>query len=243
MNCSDISKLAPLYLSGELEPARAGVFAAHIVECAACGQEMAGQTALDQQLRTIILSEDIDSFPVDQRVRHRIVTGRRTSRRRLVAAIGIAAVLLIGIVGYRTISSSRTQQFDAAAARDHRLELVDLQPRKWFADFASIERLAEHQGLPASVAAFAPAGYRLAKGKLCLLDGRVFLHLVYTNDAGNFSLFLRRPADAFAAGNHTATFNSEQVAGFQHGQLTALIVSEESADEVARLAQSAASVL
>jgi len=243
MNCSDISELAPLYLTGELEPARAEAFAGHVGECAPCRQEIAQQAAFDQQLRSNVLSEDIDSRSVDRRVRDRIVAGRRTSRRRLIAASGIAAVVLIGIVGYRTISASREKVFDSAAARDHRLELVDLQPRTWFADRLSIERLAERQGLPVSVAAFAPAGYRLAKGKLCLLNGQVFLHLFYTNDAGNFSLFLRHPADAVAAGIHTATFNAEQVAGFEHDQLTALVVSEQPSDEVARLAKSAASVL
>jgi anti-sigma factor RsiW len=243
MNCSDISELAPLYLTGELEPARAEAFAGHVGECAACREEIGQQEAFDRQLRSSILEEDIDNRAVDQRVRDRIDAGRRTSRRRLVATSGIAAVLLIGIVGYKTISSSRTKLLDAAAARDHRLELVDLQPRNWFADRASIERLAGRQGLPVSVAAFAPAGYRLAKGKLCLLDGQVFLHLVYTNDTGNFSLFLRRPADGMAAGIHTGTFSAEYVAGFQDTQVIAMIVSERPGDQVLRLARSAASFL
>ena len=36
MNCSDISKFAPLYLAGELEPPRAETFSAHLRNCPAC---------------------------------------------------------------------------------------------------------------------------------------------------------------------------------------------------------------
>jgi hypothetical protein len=122
------------------------------------------------------------------------------------------------------------------------MEIVNRQPRKWVTDRASIEGLAQRQGLPASVvSAFVPAGYHLAQGKLCLLDGRVFLHLVYASESGSFSLFLRRPDDAGTSVVHTETFAAEQVAGFQRNQLSALIVSED--NDALLLASSAAVVL
>jgi anti-sigma factor RsiW len=248
MNCSDISALAPLYLSGDLDPACAGSFSAHLGNCPACKREMGQQTSFDKLLRASVLAEDIDSSSVDHRVRESIRAGRGTSRRWMFAAAGIAALTLLGIVGYRVVFSPRTQPVYAAAARDHRLEIVDRQPRKWFTDRASIEKLAERQGLAGSVvSAFAPAGYRLAQGKLCLLDGRVFLHLVYTgvsrSEAGNFSLFLRRPDDAIKARVRMETIAAEHVAGFQDGRLTALIVGDQPSDTVLNLAKSAASVL
>ena len=223
MNCSDISKFAPLYLAGELEPPRAETFSAHLRNCPACRGELGQQAALDELLRTIVLAEHIDSSSIEQRVRATIRGGERASHRWMLTAAGIAAVMLLAVLSYRAMVSFRTKPVYAAAARDHRMEIVDLQPRKWITDYASIGKLAEREGLSGSFAAdFAPAGYRLAQGKLCFLDGRVFLHLVYRADsgaAGDFSLFLRRSDDLSAWGVHTDTFATEHVAGFQHGPI------------------------
>jgi len=243
MNCSDISALAPLYLSGELDAARAETLSAHLRNCPDCRRELRQLTAFDELLRTNVLAEPVDSSLVDERVRETIRAERRASRRWPLAVAAIAAVLLAAIVGYRLMS--RTKSVYAAAARDHRMEIVDRHPRKWLTDRASIEGLAQRQGLPGSViSAFAPAGYHLAQGKLCLLDGRVFLHLVYAGESGSFSLFLRRPDDARTSdGIQTETFAAEHVAGFQRDQLSALIVSEGSDNSALNLAKSAAVAL
>lgn len=201
-------------------------------------------TAFDDLLRTLVLADPVDSTPVDQRVRASIrAEKRRASRRWVLSATGLAAVLLVGVVSYRTVLSTRSQSLYAAAARDHHVEIVDRQPRKWVTDRASIAGLLERQGLSRAVFGFAPVGYRLAQGRLCFLDGRVFLHLVYTNDAGNFSLFLRRPDSAGTTPVHLDTFATERVAGFQYRQLTALIVTAQPGDAALHLAQSAAEAL
>jgi anti-sigma factor RsiW len=244
MNCSDISKFAPLYLAGELDSAREQAFSAHLRSCPACNRELGQQTEFDELLRNSVLAELVDSLSVDQRVRAAIGAGQRSRRRWMFAAAGIAAALILAIAGYRAIVLSRTKPVYAAAARDHRMEIVDRQPRKWFTDYAAIEKLAGREGLSGSVAAnFAPAGYRLAQGKLCLLDGRVFLHLVYKNDAGDFSLFLRRSDQADPGAIQTNTFAAEHVAGFQHGPVRALIVTEQPGDSALRLAKLAETVL
>jgi anti-sigma factor RsiW len=255
MNCSDILKFAPLYLAGELEPSRAEAFSAHLGYCPACSGELGQQAAFDEILQTSMLAEHIDTWSVDQRVRAGIGT-ERNSRRWLFALAGIAAAILLVIVaGYQAMISFRTKPVYAAAARDHRMEIVDRQPRKWFTDLASIEKLGVRAGLSGFAAAsFAPAGYHLAQAKLCLLDGRVFLHLVYAedsnagsqNDADDFSLYLRKSDDAsyaMAWGLHTGTFAAEHVAGFQHGPLKALIVTEQAGDSVVRLAKTVETAL
>jgi hypothetical protein len=244
MNCSDITAFAPLYLAGELDSARAGAFARHLRGCPACRRELEHQTALDELLRTSILAEPVDNSSVDERVRASIGAGRHTSRRWMFTAAGIAAVLLLAALGYRMLVSSRAKPMYAAAARDHRMEIVDRQPRKWFTDDASIQGLAGRVGLAGSViAAFAPARYHLVQGKLCFLNGRVFLHLVYKDESGNFSLFIGPSDDSTLAGIHTNTFAAEHVAGFQHGALSALIVTEQPSDSVMRLAKYAETVL
>jgi anti-sigma factor RsiW len=240
MNCSEITEYAPLYLTEELDAARREAFSAHLRNCAACRRELEQNAGFDQRLRASVLAEPVDSAPVDRRVRESIHAEQRSSRHRMFAVAGIAAVLLLAIA----LFSMRARPLYAAAARDHRIEIVDRQPRKWLSDGSSIERLAGRAGLQASVvSAFTPAGYRLAQGKLCLLNGRVFLHLVYVNDAGNFSLFLRRPDDAVTSAIETRTFTAEHVAGFKNSQLSALIVTGQPGDTALHLAQSAAAAL
>lgn len=244
MTCTDISALTPPYLAGELDSARADAFAAHLRSCPSCRREIEQQTALDELVRASILAEYVDSSAVDERVRASIGAGRLSSRRRMFTAAGIAAGLLMAALSYWAMVWSRTTPIYAAAARDHRVEIVDGQPRKWLTDDASIKGLAEHVGLSAAVVtALAPAGYHLAQGKLCLVDGRVFLHLVYKDESGDFSLFLRRSRDAAPLGIGTHIFSAEHVAGFQHGGLSALVVTEQPGDSVLRLAKHAQTAL
>jgi len=93
----------------------------------------------------------------------------------------------------------------------------------------------------------APAGYDLAQGRLCFLNSQVFLHLVYMNGSGNFSLFLRRPLKPrFLSLRDTALardFALEHTAGFQKPYLTALVVTEEPGDIARRVASSVAAAL
>jgi anti-sigma factor RsiW len=242
MTCSDISALTPLYLADELDSAREEAFAAHLRNCPACRRELEQQTAFDEMLKASILAEAVDSSSVDHRVRTSIGAGQRTSRRWMSTAAGIAAAVLLAVVSYRTMVSSRTKPIYAAAARDHRMEIVDGQPRKWFTDDASIQGLAGRVGVPV-VAAFVPAGYHLAQGKLCTLNGRVFLHLVYRDESGNFSLFIGPSDDSAFAGIHTNNLAAEHVAGFQHDGVSALIVTEQPGDSALYLAKYAQTIL
>lgn len=193
----------------------------------------------DSLLREIVLAEAIDSSRVERNVRQAIA---RESRRWLFAAAGIAAVLVLAVVGIRTVRSPRSVPVYAAAARDHRLEIVDGQPRQWFMDRISIEGIARSEGVPASLLdAITPAGYHLAKGKICRLDGQLFLHLVYVNGENNYSVFLR-PGDGVRR-LHAETQGSEHVAGFEAHQVVALVVTEQPGDAAERLARSAAAIL
>jgi hypothetical protein len=165
----------------------------------------------------------------------------------VLAAISVAALVLAGVVGIWAFLS-RTKPVYAAAARDHRWEIVDGQPRKWITNRASIYALAARQGVSSSlIAAVAPPGYRLVEGKLCRLDGRIFLHLVYANGLANFSVFLRRPDGNVPAGTSreilAVTQGAEHIAGFEDPQLSALIVTEQSGNAALAFARSAAANL
>jgi hypothetical protein len=96
------------------------------------------------------------------------------------------------------------------------------------------------------VAALAPAGSRLERGKICR-------HLVYTDDRQEYSLFLRQEDSAPPLGIprktangkplHAADFGTEQVATFRSDRLTALFVAGRSAESALSLARAAAARL
>jgi hypothetical protein len=131
----------------------------------------------------------------------------------------------------------------ADAARDHRVEVVEHQRRTWLTDAAVIEALAERRGLSAPGAeAIAPAGYRLERGKLCRLGGRVFLHLVYSNGAREFSFYLRdsSPSETFPGTARTIgnlNLGREHVAQVPSARFTALVVTDESQDAARDIAR------
>lgn len=238
MNCAAVLNLAPLYLTGELEAERAAELAAHIKDCASCAWELGQQKAFDAMLREAVLAEDVDSSRVERNVRLIVgePVGQGSGRRWMFALAGLAAVLLVAVF------LMRARPVYAAAAKDHRLEIVELQPRHWSTERASIAALARRQGVPDSaIDGIAPAGYHLAQGKLCFLDGKIFLHLVYLNEAGKVSVFLR-PADRVEA-VHAESHGAEHVAGFQDRKLSALFVTEQSGDAAMQFARSAAAVI
>ena len=59
MTCSDISALAPLYLSGELDSARAKTLSAHLESCPDCRREFEQQAAFDGNGRLYIFRQEV----------------------------------------------------------------------------------------------------------------------------------------------------------------------------------------
>jgi anti-sigma factor RsiW len=255
MNCDDIGQLTPLYLSGELDPGRSAELRAHLELCGSCAREIQQQRELDRRLRAEVLAESVDTQQLEQAVRRQIAIRPGTKVTHwLVAAASIAAVATGSQVAYRTWYQLNPPPVCVDAALDHYREIVDRQPRPWLSDAAAIESLAKRQGVPASaVAALGPTAYHLERGRLCFLDKRIFLHLVYTKDGQEFSVYLR-PRDSQSLSGETrgtingkqvyaADLDAERVAFFQTDRLTAVFVAEQSSDSALSLARAAATRL
>ena len=265
MNCTDIAQLAPLYLSGELDAERKAAFAAHCKTCPACGVELAWRQQLDGRLREAFTSVTPDTSRLDRSVRDAIAAEQgnalrsipppvRGTRRWVIAAIGAAAVLLLAGLTYRHLLGSRVPPVFADAALDHQLEVVQQQPRPWTTQTEEILELADKQGVPASdVTALSSGSYQLKAAKLCYLDNRVFLHLVFADGSQQFSIFLRQRYDQSVAGTprekangreiYAGKFGSDGVAAFNTETLTAVIVADPSTDAALKVARFAASKL
>lgn len=264
MTCSEIARLAPLYITGEIDARSAAEFDAHLKSCPSCMQELERQARLDARLREVILAEETNVARVDRRIRELIAaeTAGETlpelqsrSRGWVVSAISVAAAALILIaLGYHTLLGTRVARVYADAARDHHLEVVQRQPRPWLTDPAQIAALAEKQGIaPSAVTSLASGSYHLNRGRLCFLDGRIFLHLVFSDGAQEFSVYLRErdakalpgPAREIANGKPlcTSDVDSEHIASIETSELTAVVVTDRSSDAALNFARFASAVL
>jgi anti-sigma factor RsiW len=211
MNCKEIEELAPLYLSGELEEDRKVLFHTHLAECRSCAQRIEQQEAMDARLRKALcagLPVGHLTVAIERSVRRQIA--RQRSRRWMLAA----AVLIAAVLGYRVLWPERLY---ADAALDHRQEVLEHQPRRWRTDPAEIEKLAARYQLR-DVTSLAPDGYRLEHAKMCGLDGKPALHLVYTNGVQEISLFVlsrtgrERGISATGVGNvQLAAFQNDRI--------------------------------
>jgi anti-sigma factor RsiW len=232
MNCNDVSELSALYGAGELDAERAAAVAGHLDRCPDCASDV----ELDARLRRAVLAEPVDTAGADLAIRHRI--GRDTRWRRMSIAAGIAAVLVVGVVVYR--AGARSSAVYAAAAQDHRREVVDHERRTWFSQPEQMNALAARQGISAGAPA-AIAGYHVEHAKLCRLNGRIFLHVVYSDGSREFSLFLRQPDAGHSSSIRVAGSGGEQVATFETAHVSAMIVTDHASDaaEFARIAAAA----
>jgi hypothetical protein len=146
----------------------------------------------------------------------------------IAAAASVAVVLL----GYSLVRPSRLYR---DAARDHRLEVIEQQPRHWRTDPAAIVKLAARFQLP-DVATLAPAGYRLERAKMCGLEGRPALHLVYGNGTREFSVYFRTSSGGSEA-IRTESVGQEQLAAFQNGRVQGVIATTASSADCVELAK------
>jgi anti-sigma factor RsiW len=267
INCNQVAELAPLYLSAELDRERAGAVDAHLRSCPSCMRELETQAQLDARMREVIAGERVDATSVERWIRARIsAEPRRKSasisprpsqshrRQSIVAAAGIAAMLVLIGLGYGRLMSPHVSRVDADAARDHQREVVEQEPRRWLSDRASISALAEGQGIAASVPfALSSSPYHLERARLCFLDGRIFLHVVYTDGTREFSVYFHVRGGQPLPGSpreidngrilHTSTLGSEQVASLQTQSLTVVVVSDRYSGDALQVARLAATAL
>ena len=182
---------------------------------------------LDQRLRAAVLSEHIDTARLERSIRERI-QGPLVPRWAFAVAASIALVMAGGVT-YRAFISSQTPPICVAAAQDHQREIVQGEPRPWLSDVSAIQSLAQKQGVPASaISALATTGYRLQRARLCFLKKQIFLHLVYTKDNSEFSVYLRPPSGLFEG----SVRGEATLAYFETNRVTAVFVGDGVSDGV-----------
>ena len=97
----------------------------------------------------------------------------------------------------------------------------------------------------------APRGYHFDRARLCELTDQIYVHLVYTDNRHEVSVFVRRNNGPVMAGRTVATVNGRglhsealadlRVAGFQSQNLNVLLVTDLPAPDCVNLARDVAS--
>lgn len=260
MNCNEIAELAPLYSTKELDAPRMAAFRAHLSQCAGCANSIEEQEALFSQVRETVLSEPANAQPIAARVLRAIAEDQKPawSWRPLwrVASLAAAAAVLLGaIFMYRAISNRPIARVYADAAEDHRDEVIQQQPRKWLTDQERISELAERHGVSITLlSSLAPAGYHLNRARVCRLNGRAYLHVVYSAADGvqEYSALLRKRDGETLPGRrrevvngkdiHVASQGNDHVAAVQSNQYTLFVVTDLPGDAALHEAEFVASV-
>ena len=185
---------------------------------------------LDQRVREAILAEPIDTAPLERSIRQRI--GKPRPPRWAVAVAASIAIMIASGLAYRAFFRPQTPPLCVAAAQDHRREIVNGEPRPWLTNLPDIQALAEKQGVPGSaVTALDTTGYRLERARLCFLKKQIFLHLVYTKNGQELSVYLRpRGSESpFDGSVRQASVGPEDLAYFQTDRVTAVVVAQQGA--------------
>jgi hypothetical protein len=197
---------------------------------------------LDQRLRASILSEEINSSRVAAALRNEIATRQRHVPGWAVAVAAVIAMVLAAGLSYRTFRKEQTPAICVAAVQDHRREIVDDEPRRWLTDLSAIQALADKQGVPASaIAVLATAGYHLERGRLCFLKKQIFLHLVYSEDGSQYSVYLRPASGEESFGNSVR--GARNLAYFETQRVTAVFVSHSAGADALAFARASAKAL
>jgi len=240
MNCSEITTLAPLYLSGELDRERTASVVAHLRICPACARDIEQQRDLDARVRAALLAEMTDAERLNPRIHRRITVAEAKRRVITLGLVAAGIVLATGFLFYRFVAPP-VSVLAKAAVSDHRREVVEKRVKRWRSAPADIDALIHRQGIPATaLQSLAAAGYRLDRARLCRLDGNIYLHLVYTDGSREMSVFLR-PRKGEAVPLHAENMGSQHVVAVQSASMTVVCVAEES-QAATSLARSAATL-
>ena len=190
MNCKDIDYMMPLYLSGELDSATTARFESHTAECAPCRREIEELQALDRSLYQLLQNENIDATQLHGRVMNQIQREqpRPPFWRALRITMAAAALVLCAALGFAAYQGNQRYKL---AEMDHVNEVVTGHQQLWQTNEADIEALAAKRlSIQLQPQELMIPGYKLLRGRRCLVGTHHYLHLVYGNGAEEMSLYI-----------------------------------------------------
>jgi anti-sigma factor RsiW len=197
MNCKELDQNSTLYFSHELDAQQSADLLAHLEACPSCAAKVRQQQELDHFLRSTVLSQEMDTRALEFRIRRELTN---TPQRRIVfprrLALIAAGLLLFATLGLLSSNWLRTTREASAicadAIVDHRVEVTENAPRKWTADLARIASISQKViGAQINPEQFTPAGYHFERARICALQNKRYVHMIFSNGNQEISMFVR----------------------------------------------------
>jgi anti-sigma factor RsiW len=198
MNCSYYEQVSNAYLTGEIDGPE---WRKHLSECPACAAKLREESDFDLLVRHAVNEERVQTRQIEAHVRAAIRGSSPWNRpgfvmlRYAAAATVALATLLIATFGY---ANGRMEQNAICidAAEDHQEEIIGKARRKWRTEAKEVAALSQKiTGDPWVAQHLAPAGYSLVGARTCILHGKRYLHLNYSDGSHEVSLFVRPQDD------------------------------------------------
>ncbi len=175
----------------------------------------------DERLRHEVMAETPDASGVVSAVRAQI---ERDGQRRLWLQIAAAVMLTAGAGAAWQATRPTHPRLLEAAARDHRVEVVENKPRRWKLDVPAMQPLmAQYHVGWNDVQALLPVGFVLEKAKECRIGGQPTLHMVFSDGNRALSVYVRASGEDMKV--EQVSVQDADVAAFHRGKLSGIVVA------------------
>ena len=218
-DCERTRDLLGLYADNELEGLPTSQIAAHLEQCARCHRELEIIQSQKRLLASAIKNSSYDTTLLRASIEAATIRRRSfpLSNVNLLSvpawSLAVSLILLIGlgsIYFYRRFETAQPNSLYLAAANDHRTRSAASDAADWVQSESAITEKASaflkmNMRLPRSIG----SDYSLARARLCQLNGKSFLHVVYeAPDGSTASLFICPHGGALPSGQRTLTLDS-----------------------------------
>lgn len=260
MNCSELHRELPLYLSGEMVSEAHGDAEDHLRTCDACAGIVASERQLDELVRGAFAQEDSDMEL--QRLRERVRQEIRSTTEAVPRfgwspqrwAAAAALIVFCGLGAFFVVHRDADTRLYRAAVSDHVDDAVTRVSKEgWLTKPAEIKSFVIAQfGTDEFLPQLAPPAFQLKRVRMCNLKGNGFAHFIYEVDGREVSFFVQNrsgelPGARLERGPGPPVYahasDGYQVAGSQTAKFTVLIVTDFARAENVRLAEQAAAHL
>jgi anti-sigma factor RsiW len=217
-DCERTREVLGPYADNELEGLPTSQMAAHLEQCARCRRELEIIQSQKQLLASAIKNSPYDTNALRASIEAATIR-RQSFRLSNVNVLGVPAwslaislILLLGLGSvyfYRRFETAQPNSLYLAAANDHRAGSAALDAADWVQSESAIAEKSKILDMKTRLPHSFGSNYMLVRARLCQLNGKSFLHLVYeAPDGSTASLFICPHTGALPSGQRTLTLES-----------------------------------
>lgn len=198
-DCHGTEQLLEAYVDNELDAVVTQAIAEHLEVCAACNRKMEDIRAQNELVARAVKSGEVDNSALRASIEAATIAKHQqlfqlSMPRVPVWATVAALTVLIAFISIFYLLRPYASSLFKAAADNHITCIREAEAPDWARTQAEIIQVEESfLGRDRQAPMMTVDGYQVVRGRVCMLNGEKFLHLVYENDAGReASLFVGR---------------------------------------------------